>query len=634
MPKRPRSHVLEQEARQAIRAALPPEWVVRDLTPDYGLDLHIEIFTNEEPTPFQFYIQAKGTDSPMPSRRPSYRCSTRHLRYYLNVPAPVMLAVFFSASSSIRTAWIQEQYYSLSHEEKLRWHRQKSIAISLQGSLTRNDSRGIARTVVSHTLKMRRSRDLSPPCTVSLEISDLPTETEIVLLDLLRERLTARRETSFVSITSSPTREADVCISLSADPPQIALNASMSLPLLPQTLHSDGLSALLAIVAVVLAFGLSQIGRSDAALDVLGEVLHDSEPLPEEIKTLLTVSSPANLYVTCRREGEALVVAEELAERGDLNLALLIGSAAIRSPRARAYLGRFRRLLERLAEAHEQEPSGTVYSRANLLRSEGLYLEALHQYRRAATLDPAYRSRGYWWHEVAGCLFLLGKYQIAAKFYRNSLRLGGGNGPTQLLLADALLNCGHFADAYGEVGEYLEKTKLPFPDARLRLWFAGWLVSRFGAVVDQSDPSNRSPRKGDVDLTYRLGPLNPHAWRHEAVKRLERGEHPWRECLAVALLDESDLGAWVNATLMMLSDVEAAGLIAPLTVAATQRHGPRYDLALERQIGTEEDRSKILSLIYSVRSSSWARFDTRRNTFVARYVEPGMAEVTELENTE
>lgn len=65
---RSKSHLIDQEAILTIKRKLPREWVVRELTPDYGLDLDVELFEKENKKIVtlgeRLYIQVKGTTAP------------------------------------------------------------------------------------------------------------------------------------------------------------------------------------------------------------------------------------------------------------------------------------------------------------------------------------------------------------------------------------------------------------------------------------------------------------------------------------------------------------------------------------------------------------------------------------------
>ncbi|MGH7481433.1 MAG: DUF4365 domain-containing protein, partial [Longimicrobiales bacterium] len=63
MPRRPRQHQIEELSRRALRARLPEAWVVRDLNPDYGLDVAVDIFEDERATGLSFAVQLKATEN-------------------------------------------------------------------------------------------------------------------------------------------------------------------------------------------------------------------------------------------------------------------------------------------------------------------------------------------------------------------------------------------------------------------------------------------------------------------------------------------------------------------------------------------------------------------------------------------
>lgn len=64
---RSEAHLIDRFAVDLIKNKLPQEWVVRELTPDYGLDLDVELFIKESDQIVtlgeRLYIQVKGTAS-------------------------------------------------------------------------------------------------------------------------------------------------------------------------------------------------------------------------------------------------------------------------------------------------------------------------------------------------------------------------------------------------------------------------------------------------------------------------------------------------------------------------------------------------------------------------------------------
>jgi len=66
---RSKSHITGDRAISMIKdSILPPEWVVRDMNPDYGIDLDVELFDYEDDKCVtlgeHIFIQAKGTEDP------------------------------------------------------------------------------------------------------------------------------------------------------------------------------------------------------------------------------------------------------------------------------------------------------------------------------------------------------------------------------------------------------------------------------------------------------------------------------------------------------------------------------------------------------------------------------------------
>ena len=63
MPKRTRSHELEDESIDCFKAGIPKKWVCREKGRDYGVDIEVEIFDdNGDATGLMFYVQLKATD--------------------------------------------------------------------------------------------------------------------------------------------------------------------------------------------------------------------------------------------------------------------------------------------------------------------------------------------------------------------------------------------------------------------------------------------------------------------------------------------------------------------------------------------------------------------------------------------
>ena len=60
LPKRPKSHVIGYQGEQFVLFNLPPEWISRQVSYDYGLDLNVEIVKNNKVTGKSFSVQVKA----------------------------------------------------------------------------------------------------------------------------------------------------------------------------------------------------------------------------------------------------------------------------------------------------------------------------------------------------------------------------------------------------------------------------------------------------------------------------------------------------------------------------------------------------------------------------------------------
>lgn len=59
---KPRSHEIDDEAKNYLRRFFSPPWNVEEINPDYGLDFRITIVEEGKVTENFFFIQIKGTD--------------------------------------------------------------------------------------------------------------------------------------------------------------------------------------------------------------------------------------------------------------------------------------------------------------------------------------------------------------------------------------------------------------------------------------------------------------------------------------------------------------------------------------------------------------------------------------------
>jgi hypothetical protein len=132
MPKRPRSHEIEEFSRGRLRDLFGRlGWVVWDLHPDYGEDLLVRIFTDGAATHYSFFVQAKATDHidrymDKEGANLNFPIDVDHLKYWEQFWEPVILTVWDSVSDI--TYWEIVQDYLESNDVNI---SRKRLSISI-----------------------------------------------------------------------------------------------------------------------------------------------------------------------------------------------------------------------------------------------------------------------------------------------------------------------------------------------------------------------------------------------------------------------------------------------------------------------------------------------------------------------
>ena len=110
MVKRPRQHIEEAESKRIFNNSIPTEWIIREIKPDYGIDLSIEIVENGNVTGNVLFVQLKGVEKlKIIGDHVSFRLKVNHLRYYMQRDDPIILVVV--DIKDIKCYWIYLQKY-------------------------------------------------------------------------------------------------------------------------------------------------------------------------------------------------------------------------------------------------------------------------------------------------------------------------------------------------------------------------------------------------------------------------------------------------------------------------------------------------------------------------------------------
>ncbi|MAS93797.1 MAG: hypothetical protein CMO55_11450 [Verrucomicrobiales bacterium] len=119
MPKRHRSHQIEDESKTFFRSVIPESWVFRELSHDYGVDGEIECFSSDGgSTGLKAMFQIKGTGSAAKRTQCSMSFRVDTLEYWRSMETPVILVRYCSVGKQIYWSWFFDRRIRISKNGK------------------------------------------------------------------------------------------------------------------------------------------------------------------------------------------------------------------------------------------------------------------------------------------------------------------------------------------------------------------------------------------------------------------------------------------------------------------------------------------------------------------------------------
>jgi len=163
MPKRPRSHEIEQLSRNRLRETFNKlGWVIWDLYPDYGEDLLVRVFIDGVPTHYSFFVQAKSTDHleryiDREGNFINFPIDVDHLEYWKKFWEPVVLTLW-DAKLDV-TYWEIIQNCFPSNEGKVSYNKSFRVPIPITNILDDNGLKSILRQTKLRFERFERIRE-------------------------------------------------------------------------------------------------------------------------------------------------------------------------------------------------------------------------------------------------------------------------------------------------------------------------------------------------------------------------------------------------------------------------------------------------------------------------------------------
>lgn len=487
MPKRPREHVVAEESRRRFEGVLPPEWVPRTVTDDYGVDQVVEVFEDGEATGLQFGVQLKATDQRSLPKALKIAFRRETWAYFASLDYPVLVVRYHAASGRLFARWT---------------HRSPGRSLRLT-----TDDELLSSSRASILAELRALRQLARADTpLRLQVfatDDAPIGTAGLVFAL--KNLTERVD-PLLSFVGEPVPPPPLAVIAHEGYWEVHLGcASVKVPFAPDS----GVRGCVADVATGLAAMLAFVGRADTGIRLALEAVPHSRAI--EVPPLLGMLLGA--LIRTGRAGDLIKLLDALAQRPlaaecevYLQGAVMQLADHMSDADKRAVEAFRRRWIERESDPLAVAPAS--YSLANWrFHQLGDWQGAYDAYREAVRLYPGYAEREYFCAEIAAAAFESGDYDASLDWYRRAQRMTG-DPDFHARVADVQAHQGSYAEAIESFNAYGTAAEHPQPIWWLAYVGLQWACGQTGITtqvrdVDAASISGSAGLKTD-DMDKRL----------------------------------------------------------------------------------------------------------------------------------
>lgn len=437
-----RSHALEDLSLAALRFALPPKWVIHDYKKDYGIDVQIEIFTDDgNATGLRFYGQLKATDKV--NEDDALSLGRDHFEYWAAHSEPVLLLRYYADSQNFFWCWLHEVAWALKEEAKT------LNVVKFLHPWDNNKTPGDIRTFLHERNRIFSDR-LCPPFSVAVKSTGISINT---LADIAT-RAGQHAPHGVFRFQAGEVADAAFVVLFNDG---ILTCTYLGLPGITVSEVEDALHVELVLLLVFLT-----ACRYDRILAARPLVRFCAKHLFESAgDALLLPLLDSLVYTLGIKESYALSNRSDLSKfrkRNSLAFAGAMYVAAQRYGETSEWLAISRTELK--SASHPRSRGAIAYSLGNSLFNSGSWNEALTMFRRAAKEDPSYLERDYFRREYAAAFFETGDLKSSASHYRAAMALSPSD-RVRIMLGDVLYCAGKFKEALTEIERGLEGDLLP-----------------------------------------------------------------------------------------------------------------------------------------------------------------------------
>ncbi|MCB1206743.1 MAG: DUF4365 domain-containing protein [Verrucomicrobiae bacterium] len=580
MGSRPRKHQLEDQSEVFFRKILPPSWVFRRESPDYGTDGIIEIFTKEGvPTGLRTLVQLKATDSKDEKTQRCVRFKTSTWEYWQLHDIPTLIVRYIADSDRF--------YYAWNFDRRIE-HSKNRKNSSLKFSDKDQWGEESPDEIFARLFRLRKIRNSALPLPIAISFSERRGTFENDPRDLLRDEM--KKYSRLIRYEDRRPEAEGVKIHFLKNELLVDLDGLSSIPIRLDVSRPDRVAADLVVGA---SFCYGSVGQNHIALKLLelayGEAEHHA---------CFDVARILSRNIIQTREFDLLFrITRDLWERG-LSLfgaecylfGLISNLSDLNEEEQKSYFELLFDCVNQTVQRKEKRAGRMCYNLGEILANQGKFRYAVRYFKFACLLDFRYAGRDYLFIQASGVLYRSKKYKAAVSGYLRALRLSNHSKPTvKALLGDSQLMRGRIGSACYWMAKAVNDERLA-GDPRLANFVvmrdvASQIRMRYGVrIFRNSTESNRILSKHFNDCgsyseevledSLGLDRLNAFAWNELGVFYAEqdRLDEAFIPFYFAAALSNGNVRYWMNIIILAFT-LRTPPEFCTLVIAAASVYG-------------------------------------------------------------
>lgn len=613
MPKRSKSHQLEDISITEFNSVLPQEWVFRKKEKDYGIDGEVEIFDDKEnATGLLFLVQLKATESKKESTIHNYSFKIDSILYFRSLQIPILLARYSHSDKKF--------FYKWAHEVDLFYAKSNAKTIRVNFPKEREWKNDTPKNITKYLSKIRRYKSgaFSFPFTVYIDIAEKPNKeiSNVILKERLRSALKSYND--IVTIVNNPI-ESDVQLYLSNKMFVISFSDVTGCKF--HNVHERPSKSFIQDLAEDTLLGIAVSLWQLGFIDICGRLIFDYS-LGDRLfkrKEICTHLIPELLDSSFFDQMLAAIIRHEERER-DERIEIIAQSYWLKKGKnlSEKRINKIEEyLLKKISTAKVNEDNLETgiycYNLGNFYRSNNKDRKAIEYYLLARKYAPIYLNQVYFWGELAGILFDIGKYKYSARFYSKAIEMGAPK-RVQALYADALLFSGDFMNAKNKFQTYLENNKDAPAEWHLKFICIDMLLKKHDKMPDKrnvqdalklSDVTNINDddllvEKLQKSLNEDL--LCSSAWFNLGIYHNQQQDNLNAFfCFTMCgLIDRWDVKTWVNAVLCSFDKSIPIHMVPLVIEAAFDLNGDNFIRKLLEEMNQNlafDEKEQLLKML-------------------------------------